>query len=59
MLVYGITLNSNAHQERFKFETVDILFDKSPKGATHSPTGNKVKVRNSFTQQKKRISGRL
>jgi len=59
MLVYGITLNSNAHQERFKFETVDVLFDKSPKGITHSPTGNKIKVRNSFTEQKKRISGRL
>ena len=59
MLVYGITLNSNAHQERFKFGTVDVLFDKAPKGSTHSPTGKKIKVRNSFTQQKKRISGRL
>lgn len=59
MLVYGISLNGDCHQEKFEFETIDILFDKAPKGINQTPAGKKIKVRSTFTPQKKRISGRI
>ena len=59
VLVYGISVDGNCHEETFKFNDIEILFDHAPKGITESPTGKKIKVRSSFTQEKKRISGRI
>ena len=59
MLVFGITTSSNSHQERFEFKDIEVLFDKSPKGITRTPTGQRIKIRSTFAEQKKRISGRI
>lgn len=59
MLVFGITTSSDSHQEKFEFNDIEVLFDKSPKGITRTPTGQRIKVRSTFAEQKKRISGRI
>ena len=60
MLVFGITTSSDSHQERFEFKDIEVLFDKSPLGISKNTNRSReLQIRSNFTQQKKRISGRI
>jgi hypothetical protein len=59
LMVFGIDVDDNMREEVVDFSGIDIMFDKAPKGRNIALSGERVKIRNSFTQQKKRISGRL
>lgn len=59
IMVYGLHMNSNNAQEIGYMRDIQIFFDKAPKVLQKNMPGSRVKIRNSFTQQKKRISGRI
>ena len=59
MLVYGLWGYGNMAEEKVHFTEPVLAFDKSPKAAIKTASGKAVKIRASFTPQKKRISGRL
>jgi hypothetical protein len=59
MLVYGLWGFGNMAEEKIYFTEPVLAFDKAPKSVGRAANGKPIKVRNSFTQDKKRISGRL
>ena len=59
MLVYGIHASSNNSEEIGYMRDINVYFDKVPKIIQDDMPGKRVNVRNSFTQIKKRISGRI
>ena len=59
MLLVGIMTYSNNEQEIHDLQDISVFLDSSPAMVKGDHTGKAVKVRTSFTPQKKRISGRL
>ena len=59
MLVYGIHMHSNNSEEIGYLRDINVYLDKAPKLIQNNMPGKRINVRNSFTELKKRISGRL
>jgi len=59
ILVYGIHMNGDNAQEIGYMRDIQIFFDKAPNSIQDNMPSNNIRVRDSFTLSKKRISGRL
>lgn len=59
LLVFGIDVDNNMEEEVVDFQHIQVMFDKGSKGSNIGLSGTKIKVRKTFTQEKKRISGRF
>lgn len=59
MMVYGIWGYSDMNNEAVYFNEPILRFDVPPKSVGRTANGKPIKVRSTFTREKKRISGRI